>query len=136
MRLLDSVYSLVELGVGREKLTTLVSRCSNSADATETLTRLRTEAQECHTSCRKSELLPKLDAWEKTRRSPWLGMLSADVDFEDVELFFQAMEEYTQLPRGWPGFKFERWARSRQISDLFERADSALRQMLDEVTSA
>ena len=60
-------------------------------------------------------------------------MLSAEVEFSDVEAFFMTLNEYDRLPQSWPGFRIEQWVRSRQVDEAFAKADEVMSKMLDEV---
>jgi hypothetical protein len=132
---LKHAFSQIVTCLGSERLALLVATCSNADGAVETLQRLREDARRCVIACLNCEALPEQDAWREARQSPWIGMLSTQVDFVEVERFFHIMDAYEALPRSTPGFRLVRWTKLQNIDEAYSRAEYVLQQMLAEVTS-
>jgi hypothetical protein len=131
---LQNAFSMIDSAIGRAKLDSLLAQCTDAREATATVQDLRAEASNCYTTCLNCDPLPSRDHWAATRQSPWLGMLTAELDFTPVEEFFSLMDNYSSLPASLPGFRVERWLRQQRVEETYAHADAVLEKLIHEVS--
>jgi len=134
LALVHEVFRQIESVLGREKLCILVARCSNADGALERLKALQIEARRCVELCLSCAALPERSVWQEVESSPWLGMLTVNVEFDKVISYFELLACYASLPSSMYGYQIEQWAYENRIDDMFRRADQVLARMIDEVS--
>ena len=121
------------VSIGESKMKSFSDKCTKAVDIFSRLNLLVKLFHSQYLKCIDLSELENLEFWLQVKNEWWFDDDYLGIDVENIRLFFEALEEYSKIPRErGKGFILERWKKNSNIESKYSTAVEVFNELIEE----